>query len=69
MVIIWNYESREKKGSYELHKGQVLDVCFTCKSGFLISLGGRDDGNIIIWDIQKNMPICGDKFYNIIIKQ
>ncbi|KAK0095663.1 hypothetical protein PV326_007707 [Microctonus aethiopoides] len=59
MVIIWNYESREKKGSYELHKGQVLDVCFTCKSGFLISLGGRDDGNIIIWDIQKNMPICG----------
>ncbi|CAD6241390.1 GSCOCG00002716001-RA-CDS [Cotesia congregata] len=59
MVIIWNYEEKNMRGSYEIHKGKIEDICFTCKSNYLISLGGRDDGKIIIWDIDKNMAICG----------
>ncbi|KAG5310590.1 CFA52 protein, partial [Acromyrmex insinuator] len=59
MVIVWNYKEGTMKGSYETHKVGIVDLCFTCNSDFLVSLGGRDDGNIIIWDVKKNSLICG----------
>lgn len=59
MVIVWDYKKREIKGSYEIHKVSVQDLCFTSNSVFLISIGGEDDGNVIVWDVQNNSPICG----------
>lgn len=59
MVIIWNYKDRTMRGSYEIHKVGIEDMCFTCNSDFLVSLGGRDDGNVIVWDVRNNSPICG----------
>jgi len=59
MVIIWNYKERTIKSSYTLHKVNIEDLCFTCNSKFLVSLGGKDDGNIIVWDVQNNSAICG----------
>ncbi|XP_028046333.1 cilia- and flagella-associated protein 52 isoform X2 [Monomorium pharaonis] len=59
MVIVWNYKEGTMKGSYETHKVGVVDLCFTCNSDFLVSLGGRDDGNVVVWDVQKNSLICG----------
>ncbi|KMQ94070.1 wd repeat-containing protein 16 [Lasius niger] len=58
-VIVWNYEEGTMMGSYETHKVGVEDLCFTCNGDFLVSLGGRDDGNVIVWDVQKNSLICG----------
>ncbi|KAF3421546.1 hypothetical protein E2986_01513 [Frieseomelitta varia] len=45
--------------TYEMHKVRVEDVCFTESEQYLISLGGRDDGRIIIWDIENGTPLCG----------
>ncbi|XP_015588668.1 cilia- and flagella-associated protein 52 isoform X2 [Cephus cinctus] len=59
MVIVWDYEERSVKGSHEIHKVRVEDVCFSRDSNYLISLGGRDDGNIVIWDVIKNEAMCG----------
>ena len=59
MVIIWDYRNRKMKSSYEMHKVRVEDVCFTENGQYLISLGGRDDGRIIIWDIENGTPLCG----------
>ncbi|XP_020291599.1 cilia- and flagella-associated protein 52 isoform X2 [Pseudomyrmex gracilis] len=59
MVIVWNYENGTMRGSYETHKVCIEDLCFTCNGDFLVSLGGRDDGNVIVWDVQKNSLICG----------
>lgn len=59
MVIVWNYDEGTMMGSYETHKVGVEDLCFTCNSDFLVSLGGRDDGNVIVWGVQKNSLICG----------
>ncbi|XP_043524972.1 cilia- and flagella-associated protein 52 [Frieseomelitta varia] len=59
MVIIWDYKNRKMKYSYEMHKVRVEDVCFTESEQYLISLGGRDDGRIIIWDIENGTPLCG----------
>ncbi|EZA49276.1 WD repeat-containing protein [Ooceraea biroi] len=58
-VIIWNCKERTIRGSYEIHKVGIEDMCFTCNSDFLVSLGGRDDGNVVVWDVQNNSPICG----------
>ncbi|XP_017767135.1 PREDICTED: cilia- and flagella-associated protein 52 [Eufriesea mexicana] len=59
MVIIWDYRERKIKSSYEIHKVRIEDVCFTKDEQYLISLGGKDDGRIIIWDIKSETPLCG----------
>ena len=59
-VIVWDYEKKKIKGSHEIHKVRVDDLSFTCDSNYLVSLGGRDDGNIVVWDVQKNEAICGE---------
>lgn len=59
MVIVWDYDEKKIKGSHEIHKGRIEDVCFTCNSNYLVSLGGRDDGSIVIWDVANNVAMCG----------
>lgn len=59
LVIVWNYKEGTIEGSHETHKVSVEDLCFTCNSDFLVSLGGRDDGNVIVWDVRKSSAICG----------
>ena len=59
MVIIWDYNERKMKSSHEIHKVRVEDLCFSCESNYLISLGGRDDGNVVIWDVHNAEAICG----------
>lgn len=63
MVILWNYKDRAIRSSYEIHKVGIVDLCFTCNSDFLVSLGGRDDGNVIVWNVQNNSAICGIYIY------
>ncbi|XP_043280984.1 cilia- and flagella-associated protein 52 [Venturia canescens] len=58
-VIIWDYESKSIKGRHEIHKVSVENLCFTCESNYLVSLGGKDDGNVVIWDVFNNEAICG----------
>lgn len=60
MVIIWDYENRKMKDSYDMHKVRVEDVCFTQDEKYLISLGGRDDGSIVVWDVLNGNPLCGN---------
>ncbi|XP_033214213.1 cilia- and flagella-associated protein 52 isoform X2 [Belonocnema kinseyi] len=58
MVIIWNYHEKKMKSSHEIHQVRVEDLCFSCESNYLISLGGRDDGNVVIWDVHNDEAIC-----------
>jgi WD40 repeat protein len=44
---------------YDIHKVRVESVTFTRDSKYLISLGGRDDGNIIVWNVEKGEAVCG----------
>lgn len=48
------------KTNYEMHKVRVENVCFTRDGRYLISLGGRDDGFIVVWDIENESPFCGN---------
>ncbi|XP_023314400.1 cilia- and flagella-associated protein 52-like [Trichogramma pretiosum] len=59
MVILWDYEAKKLRSSYEIHKVRVEDLCFSAQSNYLMSLGGRDDGNVIIYDVARSQPLCG----------
>lgn len=52
-VIIWDWNTKKERGRHELHKVRIEALCFTAKEDCLVSLGGRDDGMLIIWNIEK----------------
>ncbi|KER19197.1 hypothetical protein T265_11948 [Opisthorchis viverrini] len=58
-IIVWNYETREKYAEFVLHKVKVQALAFSPNSMYLASLGGQDDGSVVIWSIGKKEAICG----------
>lgn len=52
-VIVWSWETRAELFRHEMHKVRVQTLCFTSNELCLISLGGSDDGMVIVWDIIK----------------
>nr|CAD7432825.1 unnamed protein product [Timema monikensis] len=59
-VIVWDFEKRELHAKHEIHKVRVECVAFSCDSVYLVSLGGRDDSNIIVWDVEARDAMCGN---------
>lgn len=59
MVIIWDFEKKVELLRHEVHKVRIESVAFTIDCLYLISLGGRDCSSVIVWDIQRNKPLCG----------
>lgn len=58
-VTVWNLETYEIVHELILHKGQVQDLSFSPDEKFLVTLGGRDDNKVVIWDMEKGSGICG----------
>lgn len=59
-MIIWDFEKRVKVAQHDIHKVRVESVSFSCDSRYLVSLGGRDDGNVVVWDIPNEEAMCGE---------
>lgn len=58
-IILWNFKTGEIITKYEAHKVRVESIAFSCCENFLMSLGGLDDGSIIVYDIEKLEVLCG----------
>mmetsp|Transcript_40123 Transcript_40123/g.52823 ORF Transcript_40123/g.52823 Transcript_40123/m.52823 type:complete len:653 (-) Transcript_40123:240-2198(-) len=71
-VIIWDLEKAKEHclnntpsaGDLVLHRlfqhlGKVQDVDFSCDDQFLLTLGGRDDNALVVWEASTGRPICG----------
>ncbi|CAH8622139.1 unnamed protein product [Heterobilharzia americana] len=58
-IIVWNYETKDKYAEFVLHKVKVQALSFSPNSSYLASLGGQDDGSVVIWSIQKKEAVCG----------
>jgi len=41
------------------HKGKVQSLSFSCDSAFLVTLGGQDDNDIVVWNVHSGNAICG----------
>lgn len=58
-MIIWDFAKRAQIAKHELHKVRVEAVAFSRLDQYLISLGGRDCGNVVVWDMETRQPLCG----------
>ncbi|TUJ41097.1 Cilia- and flagella-associated protein 52 [Bagarius yarrelli] len=58
-VIIWDYAKRDIHARLALHKAKVEALAFSPNEKYLVSLGGQDDGSIVVWNVQKKEAICG----------
>lgn len=58
-VIIWNLETYEIVHKLILHKGKIQDLAFSPQEKYLVTLGGRDDNKLVIWDVETGEAICG----------
>lgn len=58
-IIIWDFKTSRIITKYEAHKVRVESVAFSCCEQFLISLGGLDDGSVLVYDIEKKEVLCG----------
>ncbi|XP_034657831.1 cilia- and flagella-associated protein 52 [Drosophila subobscura] len=57
-VIIWDYYQRKEISRHDLHKVKVQAICFTAEDRFVVSIGGVDDGSVIVYDMESFSPIC-----------
>ncbi|CAD0254281.1 unnamed protein product [Spodoptera exigua] len=47
---VWDFKKKIQIGSHELHKVRVESLTFSSDERYMISLGGRDDGCVVLWD-------------------
>jgi WD40 repeat protein len=59
VVILWCFETSQIVSKYDIHKVRVESVTFSCDSKYVMSLGGCDDGTIILWNVEKGEAVCG----------
>ncbi|XP_028829346.1 cilia- and flagella-associated protein 52 isoform X2 [Denticeps clupeoides] len=58
-IIIWDYAKKEIYARLQLHKAKVEALVFSPNDKYLVSLGGQDDGSIIVWNVESREAICG----------
>jgi WD40 repeat protein len=58
-IIIWDFETKKLYARLVLHKVKVLDLAFSANDQYLFSLGGQDDGSVVVWNVATKEPICG----------
>ena len=63
-VIVWDFYAaldgaESRIYTLDLHKVLIQDLSFSHDDQFLASLGGRDDNNLVIWDLETGTAICG----------
>ena len=44
---------------WSAHKGKVQSLSFSADSSLLVSLGGRDDMKLVVWDLLSGAALCG----------
>lgn len=58
-VIVWDYETMSELYRFVLHKVKIQALSFSPSSKFLATLGGEDDGNVVVWDLETGDAVCG----------
>ena len=52
-VILWDFNSQSMMARFSLHKVKVQALAFSPNDLYLATLGGRDDGTIVMWNLEK----------------
>ncbi|KAM4674142.1 cilia- and flagella-associated protein 52 [Amazona ochrocephala] len=57
-IILWHFQRKELLARLSLHKGRVEGLAFSPNNLYLISLGGQDDGSVVVWHVDQREAIC-----------
>ncbi|XP_074647613.1 cilia- and flagella-associated protein 52-like [Tubulanus polymorphus] len=60
-IIVWDFATRQMYCKFTLHKVKVEALAFSPNEMFLLSLGGKDDGCVVVWNLDRKQPICGQE--------
>uniref|UniRef100_A0A3B4AX48 Cilia- and flagella-associated protein 52 n=1 Tax=Periophthalmus magnuspinnatus TaxID=409849 RepID=A0A3B4AX48_9GOBI len=58
-IILWDFEQRSVYAQLCLHKAKVEALSFSPNNKYLVSLGGEDDGSVVVWNIETKQAVCG----------
>ncbi|KAF0982496.1 hypothetical protein FDP41_011426 [Naegleria fowleri] len=58
-IIVWDFEERKLMHRLNLHHAKVECLAFSDDEELLVSVGGKDDNCITVWNVQSGKPICG----------
>ena len=62
-IIVWDYEKRSLLYRLTLHKVKVEALAFSPNELYLVSLGGQDDGSVVVWNLKTADSVRLLKFY------
>lgn len=57
-VIVWDFVTGDAVAKYDAHKVRVESVAFSFCETYLMSLGGLDDGTVLVYDIVRGQVLC-----------
>lgn len=58
-IIVWDYEEKVQFTKFQLHKVRVEALSFSWNDKYLVSLGGQDDGSVVVWSLEAKEAVCG----------
>jgi len=58
-VIVWDFAAKKAHTTFTLHKVKVEALAFSPSDKYLVTLGGRDDSSVVVWDLASCQPLCG----------
>uniref|UniRef100_A0A8C5DJV9 Cilia- and flagella-associated protein 52 n=1 Tax=Gouania willdenowi TaxID=441366 RepID=A0A8C5DJV9_GOUWI len=58
-IVIWDYSKKAIYAELVLHMAKVEALDFSPNDKYLVSLGGVDDGSVVVWNIETKQAICG----------
>ena len=56
-VIVWDYEERKLLHRLSLHKVKVEALAFSPNERYLVTLGGQDDGCVVVWNLSNAQAV------------
>eukprot|EP00066_Takifugu_rubripes_P006911 XP_003972038.2 PREDICTED: cilia- and flagella-associated protein 52 [Takifugu rubripes] len=59
VIIIWDYPQRRSSAQLLLHEAKVEALDFSPDEKYLVSLGGQDDGRVVVWNVETRQAVCG----------
>jgi WD40 repeat protein len=57
-INVYTLVDRQPYATFTLHKVKIEALAFSCDSKLLYSLGGQDDGSVVVWDMEQKKSIC-----------
>jgi len=59
-IHVYTLADHKLYATFTLHKVKIESLAFSCDSKLLYSLGGQDDGSVVVWDLETRQSICGN---------